>query len=196
MKRTKVINKARFRKGFVLASVVATSFAITGCEVADETVKMYQTVDECATLESGSLEQCKASFASAKAEHEKSGPKFESASECSSEFGTCEYNQATSSFMPMMMGFMAGQMMGNMQANSNFRAAHASPMYKTSSGSYADIRKNTYSNIKPGQSFSTYKSTMKSQPSSTVQPRQATSTRGGFGKSMSSNSSRSSSFGG
>lgn len=180
MKRTKLMNKQRFRKGFVLASVVASTFALSGCEVADETVKMYQSVDQCQTLESEGSSQCKTSFEQAKAEHEKAGPKFESASECASEFGTCEYNNSTGSFMPMMAGFMMGQMMGNMQANSNFRAA--SPMYSNGS-KYMDIKRNSYNNITPGKSFGTYKSTMTKQPSSTA-AKAGTVTRGGFGSSV------------
>lgn len=98
MKRTKVINKSRFRKGFVLASVVASTFALSGCEVADQTVKMYQTVDECSTIEATeyqSAEQCKASFEAAKAEHEKSAPKFQGYNDCSAEFGNCKLDRLT-----------------------------------------------------------------------------------------------------
>lgn len=181
MKRTKNINKLRFRKGFVLAGIVASSFALSGCEVADETVKMYQSADQCQTLEGEGSAQCKTAYETAKTEHEKSAPKFESSSDCASEFGTCEYNSSSSSFMPMMMGFMMGNMMSN--ASNSFRS---SPVYSSPSGKYMDIRKNTYSGISPGKSFKTYNSTMKSQPASA---RQATSSRGGFGSSVSSRSS-------
>lgn len=192
MKRTKVINKSRFRKGFVLASVVASTFALSGCEVADQTVKMYQTVDECSTIEATeyqSAEQCKASFEAAKAEHEKSAPKFQGYNDCSAEFGNCNYDSGTGSFMPAMMGFMVGQMMGNMQANSNFRASQ--PMYNNPNGGYKDISGKSYSNIKPGKPFQVTRSAMSSKPASTVQARSTTSSRGGFG-----GSARSGSFGG
>lgn len=190
MKRTKNINHAAFRKAIIVGGV---AIALTGCEVADETVKMYQTVDQCSTAESSAIEQCKASFEQAKTEHEKAGPKFESASDCAEEFGTCEYNLGSSSFMPLMAGFMMGQMMGNMQANSNFRAAQ--PMYKNSSGDYYDKdRRNYGSSVIPGKSFKTTKSSLKpatsvSKPQAYTPPKQATSSRGGFGKSVSSRSS-------
>lgn len=60
MKRTKVMNKSRFRKSFIgFAVAAAVTFTLSGCEKADETVKLYTNSEQCAKESGNTLEQCK-----------------------------------------------------------------------------------------------------------------------------------------
>lgn len=197
MKRTKNINRSRFRKTFMGAAVaVALTFSLTACEKADETVKFYQNAEQCAAGGENTLEQCKAAEKQALDSAAATAPKYKSLAECQAEFG--DMCQATpqaqassggggeSSFMPLMMGYMMGSMMNN---GSNHYYGSSSPMYKNKSGSYVDNKYRSY-NVTPGKTFKVTKSALKPKPQSVKKaeaPRSTakskTVTRSGFGSS-------------
>ena len=85
--------------------------------VQDET-KLYGDANACA-MERDATE-CQQAFDAAKAEHVAQAPKFATAAECEAAgFTKCESAEmktanggSTSFFMPMMMGYMMGRMLG------------------------------------------------------------------------------------
>jgi uncharacterized protein YgiB involved in biofilm formation len=150
----------RSRKAALMVMVpAATTFLLASCarEEPIETA-VYETAEQCAGFYNP--EQCLAEFNAAKALHPQVAPKYTDQAACETDFGVgnCEVpastattaaaptTAATSSsgsfFMPMMMGFMAGQLMngankGNLQSqplyksrddNSTFRTANNQPV--------------------------------------------------------------------
>lgn len=191
MKRTKVINKDRFRKSVIAAGVVVAALSLSGCGQEDENVKMYMNSDECAKDSGNTLEQCKAAEAQARAEAEKTAPRFNSYADCYAEYGDmCQQRGSsgqsgssttvintggTSSgggeWMPLMMGYMMGHMMANSGGYgggyNNNSSRSVTNNYYNSAPMYRD-RKGTWKdntsksyNVKPGQSFKVSESAMK-----------------------------------
>lgn len=204
MKRTKGMNKSRFRKSFLGIAVAAVvTFTISGCEQADETVKLYMNSEQCAKESGNTLEQCQTAEKEAQKVAAETAPKFGTYAECYEEFGNmCQHNSAAaastggeSPWMPLMMGYMLGNMMGS--SNSY----HAAPMYQSRSGQWVDNKARSY-DVKPGKSFKVTKSAINPKveaPRSTWSGSKSsfssskTTTRGGFGSSVGRSSS---SFGG
>lgn len=205
MKRTKVMNKSRFRKSFLGFAIAATvSFTLTACEQADETVKLYMNSEQCAKESGNTLEQCQTAEKEAQKVAAETAPKFGSYPDCYEEYGSmCQHNpQAASTgssdspWMPLMMGYMLGNMMGS---NNSYQAA---PMYQDRSGKWVDNKSRSY-DVKPGKAFKVTKSAIQpkaqaprstwSGSKSSFSSSSKTTTRGGFGSSVGRSSS---SFGG
>ncbi|QYC52611.1 hypothetical protein [Salmonella phage SSBI34] len=197
MKRTKSINKSRFRKSFAGAAVaIALTFSLTACEQADETVKFYQNAEECVTG-GNPAETCKLAEEQAKKVATETAPRFATLEDCRAEFGDmCQNNSSggnsDSPWMPLMMGYMLGNMMSNNGSNHYYH--NSSPMYKSKSGKWMDNKFRSY-NVTPGKTFKVSKSAIKPKaqaPKSTISGsnkssssyKSTTTTRGGFGSSV------------
>ncbi len=141
----------RSKKAALVLMVPTATILLAGCGEERETALVYADPSECASSGFNSAEQCQADYAEAKALHPLTAPKFESQTDCETEFGAgkCEQAPQTASsggsfFMPMMMGYMMGQMMNrgaaapqNFQQNSGQPTAGAGgrnirtqPLYK------------------------------------------------------------------
>jgi uncharacterized protein YgiB involved in biofilm formation len=108
--------------------------SLTACDQSDRSAHpIYKSEKEC--QQQNDPAECAAAFQTAKAEHEKTAPRFANLMECETKFGVgnCAEDPATQSnsamghphsgfFMPMMMGYM----MGNMA-----RGMGAQPVYTT-----------------------------------------------------------------
>lgn len=140
----------RSSKVALMVMVPATTIMLASCS-SEEPVQtaVYETVDQCAGFYNP--EQCQTEFSAAKALHPQVAPKYTDKAACETDFGTgnCEAPEATATtettaattasttpaatssssgfFMPMMMGFMAGQMF-NGGGRSNLQAQ---PLYKS-----------------------------------------------------------------
>lgn len=122
----------RSKKAALVLMVPATTFLLSGCGEEREQALVYETPSECAAASFNTPEQCKADYDAAKALHPQVAPKYVSKEECETDFGAgnCENapqaaapQQTASSgsfFMPMMMGYMMGQMMNRGGAAQNF----------------------------------------------------------------------------
>ena len=103
--------------------------SLTACEQADDPLKSGDFFANAQACESAhNPQECRASFSQAEQEHAKSAPKFTSREQCEAEFGAANCVQAPgqtgqapgqtaqagggSWFMPAMLGFMMGRMMG------------------------------------------------------------------------------------
>lgn len=133
----------RSKKAALVLMVPATTLLLAGCGEEREQALVYETPGECAAASFNTPEQCKADYDAAKALHPQVAPKYVSKEECETDFGAgnCETapQQTASSgsfFMPMMMGYMMGQMMNRGGAAQNLQSGAASkvptqPLYKS-----------------------------------------------------------------
>lgn len=142
----------RSRKAALILMVPAATLILNGCG-AEKTaeVQVFSTPDECAAFYNPPAE-CQVAFAEAQALHPQVAPRYANKQECEADFGVgqCEtapaspQQQASGSFfMPMMMGFLAGQMLnrgGGMAAPQQQQSAAAAggrntvpnqPLYKS-----------------------------------------------------------------
>lgn len=196
----------RSKTARLIMMVPAAGMVLAGCGEKPVEVQVFNTPDECAAYYNPPAE-CKAAFADAKALHPQVAPRYASKQECETDFGSgqCETapvvaanntvatgssdqgqtqsQQSSGFFMPMMMGFMAGQMLnrGGMagapqqQSTAANRSPVANqPLYKSRDdrGTFRTAT-NTAVAMQPG--------TTSIKPSA-VQPKPATmARRGGFG---------------
>ncbi|ACE85998.1 DUF1190 domain-containing protein [Cellvibrio japonicus] len=133
----------RSKKAALVLMVPATTLMLAGCgEDREQSAVVFSSPTECAQSLVVSAEQCESDYTAAQALHPQVAPKYLNKQECEADFGAgqCETApyQTTSGgsvFMPMMMGFLAGQLMGganaqNLQAR-NQRAIPSQPLYKS-----------------------------------------------------------------
>lgn len=115
-----------------IALVVMGTSALTlaACEERKTEAALFETVEQCVAEQGLVAEQCYREFDAAKAQHAQVAPKYTSQADCEEDFGqgaceTAPYRTTTgnSVFMPLMAGFMMGQMMGG--------RAHTQPLYRS-----------------------------------------------------------------
>lgn len=141
MKRTKHINQDAFRKSWrsyrlaPVAIAVSAVFMLSACEESDETVSLYTNAQDCSQANPSQAEQCTLAYNNALQEAAKTAPKYATKEDCIAEFGEAMCTQAPaqasfsstagngeqtaqaqsssgSMWMPLMMGYMMGRMMG------------------------------------------------------------------------------------
>lgn len=98
-----------------LALLGGTSFALGACDdTPPSDAKFFSSLQECTAHYSES--ECQTMVKKAEEQHLATAPKFSRQEECEAEFGVghCETrgDGGGSFFMPMMMGYMLGHMMG------------------------------------------------------------------------------------
>ncbi|MEH8017322.1 DUF1190 domain-containing protein [Rheinheimera muenzenbergensis] len=198
----------RSKTARLIMMVPAAGLVLAGCGEKPVDVQVFNNPDECAAYYNPPAE-CKAAFAEAKALHPQVAPRYASKQECETDFGAgqCENapvlavnstepaaqqsQQSSGFFMPMMMGFMAGQMLnrGGMAgapqqqtANNNRSPVANQPLYKSRDDrSTFRTATNTAVASQPGPA---------SIRPSAVQPKPATmARRGGFGAQAAQRSS-------
>jgi uncharacterized protein YgiB involved in biofilm formation len=102
-----------------VAMMSASILALNACEEAKVDASVYESVEQCKDDPVATAKQCQSSFKEAQDQHAAVAPKYSSLKDCQADFGSEKCEQApyqTSSggsvFMPMMMGYMMGSMMG------------------------------------------------------------------------------------
>ena len=122
MKRSRVLR---------LSIMSASALTLLACDNSQE-VGVFENVEQCSKLADLSEEECKVNENTARSEHIRVSPKYTSTADCERDFGSgkCEIApQRTTSggsvFMPMMMGYMMGNMM------SGGRGMRAQPLYRS-----------------------------------------------------------------
>lgn len=183
MKRSKNMNIARMRKGRACSIITTIALAgaaigVVGCSCEEEEektkVKVVSSVEACVAKSDMTEQQCKDAYDKAVKNAENSAPKYENKRSCVEEFGPSQCRQSESGvWMPLMTGFMIGNMLGNSGTN---HYHHYSPVYTNSSGSYVNSSGSSIG--KPGKtSYTVASSTAKPQPKSTI-----SSTKSTYGK--------------
>lgn len=114
----------RSKKAALVLMVPVATLILAGCGENREQAMVFSDPSECSAAALNTAAQCEADFAAAQAMHPQVAPKYLNKEECEADFGAgqCETapQQTTSGgsvFMPMMMGFLAGQMMNRGGAN-------------------------------------------------------------------------------
>ena len=198
MKRTENIQKDAFRKGWrsyrlaPVALAISATFILAGCEQTDETVSMYQNADDCSAANPSVSAQCTTAYNNALKEAEKTAPKYASKEDCVAEFGEAQCTpvpaqagtaaqptQTSSSWMPLMAGYMMGRMMsggaGFAQQPLFSSRSPASP----ANGQFVDASGKSYGAATSGRTVTVPKTALAPKPATTN-----TITRGGFGESV------------
>ncbi|WP_215398642.1 DUF1190 domain-containing protein [Rheinheimera oceanensis] len=156
MTTTKTFKRSKTAR--LIMMVPAAGMVLAGCGEKPVEVQVFNSPDECAAYYNPPAE-CEAAFDDAKALHPLVAPRYASRQECETDFGTgqCETapvlaanntvpaeqtqqsQQSSGFFMPMMMGFMAGQMLNRsgmagapqQQATANRSPVPNQPLYKS-----------------------------------------------------------------
>jgi uncharacterized protein YgiB involved in biofilm formation len=108
----------RSKKAALVLMVPVATLLLAGCGEEREQALVFSDPSECSAAAMNSAAQCEADFAAAQTLHPQVAPKYLNKEECETDFGSgqCETApQQTASggsvFMPMMMGYMMGQML-------------------------------------------------------------------------------------
>ena len=128
----------RSKKAALILMVPTATLLFTSCAQQSEPALVFNNQTECAASNLSTAEQCNAEFAAASALHSEVAPKYANLAECEADFGAgkCEGGRAENAssggfFMPLMMGYMMGNMLNrNMGAASNVASQ---PLYKAGS---------------------------------------------------------------
>ncbi|MFD1216445.1 MULTISPECIES: DUF1190 domain-containing protein [Microbulbifer] len=185
-KRTRSINLDHMRKktarNLVLRPIaLGVVAALMGCSSKEE-VKVVASVTECVDQTELDQEQCEAAYQQALREAERTGPKYDSRQLCEAEFGSCR--DSGSFWMPLMTGFMVGQMLDGRD-----RHHYYNPVYR-----YSNPYSRHYDRLMTADGGVVGRSGRASYtvPKSATKPKPAVSrtvSRGGFGAVASAKSS-------
>ncbi|MFV0409204.1 MAG: DUF1190 domain-containing protein [Paracoccus sp. (in: a-proteobacteria)] len=200
-------NRTRKRSRHVALFLAGTAvLTLAACEEEKTDAAAFPDLQSCLSeAQGGSLffteEDCRTQFAAAEANHLETAPRYDSKQLCEQEHGAgnCEtdptaQNQSggSSIFMPMLMGYMIGSMLGGRGG------VFSQPMVKTANGGYSTPAGNqTFASNKgtgkvAGSTFNKAPATMGKAPMTSAQVSQ----RGGFGGSSTARSTGSRSYGG
>lgn len=127
-----------------LALMGATAaFGLSGCKSEETDARAFPDEASClASVEQGNLfytaDDCRAAFAQAKADHAETAPRYDSLQVCEEQHGegNCGTEAAQgaggsgSIFMPLLMGYMIGSMLGG-------RGVMSQPLMRTGTGGFA-----------------------------------------------------------
>src|SRR5690606_31878790 len=125
----------RSKKAALVLMAPAASLLVAGCSTKDPAL-VYGSLQECISSGINSEEQCRMDYAKAERLHPTVAPKYVSRAECEADFGPGKCEEAPKSgesshssgfFMPMMMGFLAGQMMNGLKGGGAQQASGLAP---------------------------------------------------------------------
>jgi uncharacterized protein YgiB involved in biofilm formation len=96
--------------GFSILTLAATPLA--GCERHDDRPKVYSSLADC-RAEHPTGQICDSAWQASVGEHDKTAPRFTQKQQCEAQYGVghCESREGGGFFMPMMAGFVIGQML-------------------------------------------------------------------------------------
>lgn len=103
------------RVATLVAGGALVGATLTGCDPAQEEVRIYPTAESCAVERTPA--ECDAAFQQAEREHLATAPRFRTNEECEAAMGegactVVQNNTGTGFFMPLMMGYMLGRTLG------------------------------------------------------------------------------------
>ncbi|MES2626875.1 MAG: DUF1190 domain-containing protein [Pseudomonadota bacterium] len=130
----------RSKKAALVLMVPAATLLFASCAQQNESALVFNDPNECTAADPSSAAECNAEFQAAQAIHPEVAPKYANRAECEADFGAekCEaarpeYASSGGFFMPMMMGYMMGNMLNrNVGERSNIASQ---PLYKANGDS-------------------------------------------------------------
>ncbi|WP_151719411.1 DUF1190 domain-containing protein [Gemmobacter serpentinus] len=138
-------NPTKRSRHVALAILGATAFTLAGCTEDKVDAEAFPDLQSCKAAASPTgmftVADCDAAFAEATALHAESAPRYDSLATCESQHGAgaCGNEQQVQSggsgsiFMPLMMGYLIGNMLGGQRG-----MAAAQPLYKTPDGKFTN----------------------------------------------------------
>lgn len=169
--------KPKRSQSIALVMMGVSAIVLSACEEKQVDAMVYENLQQCINDPMMQRDQCEANFAAAQAQHTKVSPKYTSRADCEADFGAnqCEdapgyrTREGGSIFMPVMMGYMMGSMLGG-------RGVASQPLYRST-----DDPKNyrTADNRKVGGQTGATKVAQSAARSPSVKT--STVRRGGFG---------------
>jgi uncharacterized protein YgiB involved in biofilm formation len=168
------------RSSITISLMVSVSLvALTACDEPKVDASVFKNLDQCKNDPMMRSEQCEASFKEARGQHASVAPKYASKADCQADFGEekCEaapYKTSSggSVFMPMMMGYMMGSMLGGRSS------MMSQPLYRSSKNPGA-FRTADNRNVGSKTGRTSVAKSATSRPSF----KNSTMSRGGFGSS-------------
>lgn len=134
----------RSRKAALILMAPALPFMLAGCGEEPSQAVVFTSAEECSSFSTvAAADQCLADFKAAQALHPQVAPKYANKAECEADFGAgqCEtapeQHSSGSFFMPLMMGYLAGQMLNRQgaapgaAANAARNGVQSQPLYKS-----------------------------------------------------------------
>ncbi len=181
-----------------LALLGAATFSVASCREERVEASAFPNVEECRAAAAEptswmSADECDAAFAEALALHEETAPRYDDQQLCEEEHGgECmvqQHSDGSSIFMPLMMGYLLGNMLGGRSA------ARTQPIYGTKTGGFSTAAGTAVSSNRGTGQFGA--NSFRSAPSTATaapMPRASVARSGGFGAARTSGATRS--FGG
>ncbi len=106
--------------------------ALSACEEPKVDAAVFENLQQCIDDPGVPSQQCEQSYKEARAQHTAVAPKYSSQADCQADFGAgrCEKSPYRTSsggsvFMPLMMGYMMGSMIGGR------RSMMSQPLYRS-----------------------------------------------------------------
>lgn len=164
-------------KSIALVMMGASTIILSACGEPEVDAAVYENLQQCIDDPMITRDQCETAFKTAETRHSMVAPKYNSKADCEADFGSerCESAPYRASgggsiFMPLMMGYMMGSMIGGRSS------VVSQPLYRS-----ADDSKNfrTADNRKVGAATGATKVARSATKRPTVKSR--TVSRGGFG---------------
>ena len=164
-------------RSIALVMMGAGSIVLTACDEPQVDANVFRDVEQCIDQPGASRAACEEAYGVAAAQHAAVAPKYVDKADCEADFGAgqCETapyrtQEGGSVFMPLMMGYMMGRMLGGGRlfgAQPLYRSADAPGTFRTADN----------------KSVGTATGATKVAQSATARPTAKTSTvtRGGFG---------------
>lgn len=162
-------------RSVALTLMGASAILLQACEQNEVEAQVFQDLQSCIDAKDLTEDQCKEVYQGAVSEHVQTAPRYATAEQCAVEHGTeaCQPQQTSSGgsmFMPLMMGYFAGRMLGGGYGNST-------PLYRDAK-SPGNFR--TSDNKKVPAKFGASK--LPKWASQSTKSRTQSASRGGFGK--------------
>lgn len=159
-----------------LLAMGASALVLSACGESETPAGVYTSADQCIADKQFTDAECRSAFDTAKDEHKKVSPKYAAKADCEADFGAgkCEESpyrttSGTSTFMPLMIGYMLGRTLGGQPGFA------PQPLYRTQNGTQFRTGDNRPVTAKTG---------LQNVPKSTTASafKSTTMARGGFGR--------------
>ncbi len=128
-------------RSIALVMMGVSAIALTACEEAQVDANVFQDLEQCIDQPGASRAACEEAFGAAAEQHAAVAPKYTDKADCEADFGAEQCETAPyqtqgggSVFMPLMMGYMMGSMLGGGRgfgAQPLYRSADAPGTYRT-----------------------------------------------------------------
>jgi uncharacterized protein YgiB involved in biofilm formation len=116
-KRSQYIDLRKMRKSFAIKplAIGIASVLLSACSGGREDAIIFTNLEECNNTFPDMQAKCEVAYQEALTEAARTAPKYNTSNDCESEFGANQCRQyssgGTSFFMPLMAGYMIGNMM-------------------------------------------------------------------------------------